>query len=311
MMYNKLFLGFLIFIQLASCQGKRETGFVLEKKKLYYNSKEIELGMPVEKFTDAMGMFDRIVIDSSGGKIIKNYYWKTKLIKLNKHSDNDYYIITKFKKNAATGQIVEDTESYDKIENLEDIISKYGKYDSIEEIKSPLRIEKLFIWDELGVSLSAYPETNIVGNIFIQTLHLTKSRELDLGLVKNLEEERGLPLTEETKEKRKNDKWFFNRRPKKEYAGNFTFNGKTINLKKAGYTGWEKAIKGLGIVGSDYYPPGDSPQWSRWIRVHSDMYITFERFSNMDEYNWGEPSKENMGQIDCMQSIVIWWYKTD
>ena len=44
----------LACMQLASCQTKSETGFVLEKKKLYYNSKEIALGMTDEKFTDAM-----------------------------------------------------------------------------------------------------------------------------------------------------------------------------------------------------------------------------------------------------------------
>ena len=57
----------LVFVQLVSCQTKKETGFVLEKKKLYYNSKEIALGMPVEKFTEAIGMYDRIDIDLSGG----------------------------------------------------------------------------------------------------------------------------------------------------------------------------------------------------------------------------------------------------
>ena len=130
-----------------------------------------------------------------------------------------------------------------------------------------------------------------------------------MGLVKNLEEERGLPLTAETKEKRKNDKWFFNRRPKKEYAGNFTFNGKTINLKKVGYTGWEKGIEGLGIAGSDYDPPGDSPQWSRWIRVHSDMYLTLSRFNNENEYR--ALSRDKVGEFDCVKDIVIWWNRTD
>jgi hypothetical protein len=287
----------LACIHLASCQTKRETGFVLEKKKLYYNNKEIALGMPVEKFTDAMGMYDRVNIDSSGGGINRRWLWT-------QNGYDAFYV-----KDEKKYEIYLNNEESIKYNSMEEIILKYGKYDSIEEKKSPLRIEKLFIWDELGVSLSAYPETNIVGNIFIQTLHLTKSRELDLGLVKNLEEERGLPLTAETKEKRKNDKWFFNRRPQKEYAGNFTFNGKTINLKKVGYTGWEKAIQGLGITGSYYDPPGDSPQWSRWIRVHSDMYLTLNRFNNEDEYR--ALSRDKVGDFDCVKDIVIWWNRTD
>ncbi|WP_445722460.1 hypothetical protein, partial [Flavobacterium sp.] len=126
----------------------------------------------------------------------------------------------------------------------------------------------------------------------------------DLGLVKTYEEERGLPVSKEVRDRRENDISIFKRRPKKEYTGNFTYNGKTINFKEIGYTGWEKGIKRLGIDNSDYDPPGDSPQWSRWIRQSSDIYITFERYSNEDEY--GELSPKNLGEIDCMESIAIW-----
>ncbi|MFD2908244.1 hypothetical protein ACFSX9_05800 [Flavobacterium ardleyense] len=56
----KIITVLLACMQLASCPTNKEKGFVLEKNKLYYNSKEIALGMPIEKFTDAMGMYDRI-----------------------------------------------------------------------------------------------------------------------------------------------------------------------------------------------------------------------------------------------------------
>lgn len=285
----------LACIQLASCQTKRETGFVLEKKKLYYNNKEIALGMPVEQFTEAMGMYDRINIDSSGGFTSRRWHWKKEKYRAYFDSDEKKYII--FLNN----------ENLIRFETMEEMISKYGKYDSIEEKKSPLRIDKFFIWDELGVTLAADRGNNkLIGNIHLQTLYPTKFENLDLGLVKSLEEERGLPITKEVKERRENDKKNILQSPKKEYTGNFTYNGRTINLKNIGYTGWEKAIKGLSINNSDYDPPGDSPQWSRWIRQSSDMYITFERFSNMDEYNWGEPDKEDVGNLDCIRSIVIW-----
>uniref|UniRef100_UPI00404894F8 DUF7738 domain-containing protein n=1 Tax=Flavobacterium sp. TaxID=239 RepID=UPI00404894F8 len=299
---------FLIFAQLVSCQTEKETGFVLEKKKLYYNSKEIALGMPIEKFTDAMGMYDRIDIDSSGGRVITDYYWKTKFISVNKHSKNDYFFIIKMKKDKKTGRLIEDNnESYEKVYSMEEIISKYGKYDSIEEQKTPWRVDKLFIWDELGITLAAdRGNDKLIGNIHLQTLYVTKFRELDLGLVKTYEEERGLPVSKEVRDRRENDISIFKRRPKKEYTGNFTYNGKTINLKEIGYTGWEKGIKGLGIDNSDYNPPGDSPQWSRWIRQSSEMYITFERFTNLDEYDWSEPNREDVGDLDCFRSIVIW-----
>ena len=50
----------------------------MEKKKLYYDGKEIALGMPIEKFTEAMGMYNRIDIDSSGGFTNRTWYWKKK-----------------------------------------------------------------------------------------------------------------------------------------------------------------------------------------------------------------------------------------
>jgi hypothetical protein len=287
----------LTCMQLASCQTKRETGFVLEKKKLYYNNKEIALGMPVEKFTDAMGMYDRIVIDSSGGFTNRTWYWIKLRGEAYENEENKIVYVNPY---------IEDKNEKE-YNSIKELVNVLGKYDSIEEKKSPLRIEKLFIWDELGVTLAAdRGNDKLIGNIHLQTLYPTKFENLDLGLIKSLEEERGLPITKEVKERRENDKKNIRQSPKKEYTGNFTYNGRTINLKNIGSTGWEKAIKGLSINNSDYDPPGDSPQWSRWIRQSSDMYITFERFSNMDDYNWGEPDKEDVGNLDCIRSIVIW-----
>ena len=299
----------LAFFQLSSCQTKKQSGFVIQDSKLYYNSKEIALGMPIEKFTDAMGMYDRIDIDSSDVSVVKNYFWKTKLINVNKHSDNDYFTIIKMIRDKITGEISEDTESYKKVKTLEEIISKYGKYDSIKEEKTPLRIQKLFIWDKLGITLAADTGNDkVIGNIHLQTLYPSKFEELDLGLVKNFEEQNGFPLTKEVKEKRENDKENIRKSPKEEYTGNFTYNGHTINIKDIGYTGWQKAVKALKIEGSDFDPPGDSPAWSRLIRQSGEMYITLERFSNENES--GELRPDKVGKFDCIESIVIWNHTT-
>jgi hypothetical protein len=214
------------------------------------------------------------------------------------------------KKDKKTGKLIEDNNvSYDKVKTLEEIIAKYGKYDSIKEKKSPLRISKFFIWDELGVSLDAYAETNIVGNIYIQTLLKTKCEKLDLGLVKTYEEERGLPAPKKVREQRENDISRYIRKPKQEYKGKFTYNGKTINFKELRYTDWEKGIGKLGIDNSDYDPPGDSPQYSRRIHLSSDLIITLERHTNLDDYGIEEPNVEEVGEIDFFESIVIWWFK--
>jgi hypothetical protein len=288
---SNFFIGVFVFAQLVSCQSKKETGFVLENRKLYYNSKEIALGMPIEKFTDAMGMYDRISIDSSGGFTNRSWYWKKE--KYEAYID-DGKIVFRVKES-----------NYIEYNSMEEVISKYGKYDSIEESKSPLRIDKLFIWDQLGITLAAdRGNDKLIGNIHLQVLYPTKFEKLDLGLVKTYEEERGLPVTKEVKENRENDKKNISQCPKKEYSGNFTYNGKTINFKEIGYTGWKKAIDKLGISGSDYDPPGDSPQWSRSIKDIKDMYVTLERYSNENKYD--ELSPENLGKIDCIESIAIW-----
>jgi hypothetical protein len=292
MKFTKILL-FLFFAQLVSCQSKKETGFVLENRKLYYNSKEIALGMPIEKFTDAMGMYDRVSIDSSGGFTNRTWHWTKKKYEAYFNDDRKKYVI-----------FLNNEDQFD-FNSMEEVISKYGKYDSIEESKSPLRIDKLFIWDELGITLAAdRGNDKLIGNIHLQTLFVTKFKKLDLGLVKTYEEERGLPVSKYVKDTRENDKVIFNRRPKKEYSGNFTYNGKTINFKEIGYTGWNKAISKLGISGSDYNPPGDSPQWSRSIKDIKDMYVTLERYSNENKYD--ELSPENLGKIDCIESIAIW-----
>ena len=177
------------FVQLVSCQTKKETGFVLEKKKLYYNSKEIALGMPIEKFTEAMGMYDRIDIDSSGGFTNRTWYWRKK--KYEAYRDEGKIVFR-----------VKECE-YEEYNSMEEVISKYGKYDSIEEEKRPWRVDKLFIWDELGITLAAdRGNDKLIGNIHLQTLYVTKFKELDLGLVKTYEEERGLPVSNEVKSRR-------------------------------------------------------------------------------------------------------------
>jgi hypothetical protein len=290
----------ITFVQLVSCQSKQEkkmeSGFVIQDDKLYYNAKEIALGMPIEKFTDAIGMYDRIDIDSSGGFTNRSWYWKEKKYEAYKNDENK--IVFRVKES-----------DYIEYNSMEEVISKYGKYDSIEESKTPLRIRKLFIWDKLGITLAADTGNDkVIGNIHLQTLYPSKFEELDLGLVKNFEEQNGFPLTKEVKEKRENDKENIRQSPKKEYTGNFTYNGHTINIKDIGYTGWQKAVKALKIEGSDFDPPGDSPAWSRLIRESGEMYITLERFSNENES--GELRPDKVGKFDCIQSIVIWNHTT-
>ena len=293
----------LTFVQLVSCQSKQEkkmeSGFVIQDSKLYYNSKEIALGMPIEKFTDAMGMYDRIDIDSSGGFTNRTWHWIKLRGEAYENEENKIVYVNPYI----------DDEKEKEYNSIDELVKILGKYDSIEESKTPLRIQKLFIWDKLGITLAADTGNDkVIGNIHLQTLYPSKFEELDLGLVKNFEEQNGFPLTKEVKEKRENDKENIRKSPEKEYTGNFTYNGHTINIKDIGYTGWQKAVKALKIEGSDFDPPGDSPAWSRLIRQSSEMYITLERFSNENES--GELRPDKVGKFDCIESIVIWNHTT-
>ena len=271
---------------LVSCQDKKknectQSGFCVQDTLLYYNQKQIYLGMPSDKFVEALGKYDREVIDSSGGEIIRDYFWKKKMISVNKHSDNNYFRIAKMKKDAETSEITEDyNEKTVQVKTLEEIIKKYGKFDSYTEEKSPLRINKFYIWDKIGIDIAVNVKTEEIENIFIQTLLVKKIMKIDM--------------------ESENDIKIFNKSPKQEYKGNFTYNGNTVNLKEVGYENWETIVSKLKISGESYNPPGDSPNWSRVIRESDNLNLTMERFTNL--LNEVKPKDK----IDGIKGISIW-----
>ena len=97
-----------------------------------------------------------------------------------------------------------------------------------------------------------------------------------------------------------NDIKIFNKSPKQEYKGNFTYNGNTVNLKEVGYENWETIVSKLKISGESYNPPGDSPNWSRVIRESDNLNLTMERFTNL--LNEVKPKDK----IDGIKGISIW-----
>jgi hypothetical protein len=274
-MENKISVRKIIFIilimsNLVSCQEKKSNsiykkGFVIQDTILYYNLKQIAFGDPVSRFVEALGKYDREVIETAGGETNQDWMWKEKLIRVNKHSDDDYYTLTTLIYDKEKNEFNIDSNHKDflkEYKSLEEIIKKYGKFDTYKEEKEPVRISKMLVWDNLGVIAGVNPETNVVEGITLQIMHSSKTRDSYAS---------DKPIDTEIS---KSD-------PKQEYTGNFTYNGNTINFKELGYDSWDKVVSGLKIAGEEFDPPGDSKAWSREIRESYDhMMVYLYRFSN-------------------------------
>ena len=257
---------------LVSCQDKKknectQSGFCVQDTLLYYNQKQIYLGMPSDKFVDALGKYDREVIDSSGGFTSRTWKWEKLDCEAYENENNKIVFL-----NTKVGS--------EKFNTMQEVIKKYGKFDSYTEEKSPLRINKFYIWDKIGIDIAVNVKTEEVENIFIQTLLVKKIMKIDM--------------------ESENDIKIFNKSPKQEYKGNFTYNGNTVNLKEVGYENWETIVSKLKISGESYNPPGDSPNWSRVIRESDNLNLTMERFTNL--LNEVKPKDK----IDGIKGISIW-----
>ncbi|SHG35927.1 DUF7738 domain-containing protein [Chryseobacterium vrystaatense] len=294
--YNLIFLLF-IMIQLVSCQNKNTTecpeeGFCISNKKLFYNQKPLALGMPIEKFIEAVGKYDRKIEHSIGGEIYKEWYWKKQ----------------KYEAYTSKGKItfrLKENE-YKEYSNIEEIIKKYGKYDSTNVEKVATDISTFYVWDKLGFNV--WVDKGMVEQINISPIHKTKMFEL-----KQSDEEilaKGLLLdgSEPTDEEKKNYNAIMARQPKSEFKGNITYNGNTADFSKIGYKDWQKAVSSLKIAGSDFDPPGDSEGWSRWIKEDYELYVTLKRFNNKNG-GLDTPNKKKVGDIDGVESIEIWRHK--
>lgn len=293
--YNLIFLLF-IMIQLVGCQNKNTTdcpeeGFCISSKKLFYNQKPLALGMPIEKFIEAIGKYDRKIEYSTGGETYKEWYWEKQKY--------DAYT----SKGKITFRLNEN--EYKEYSNIEEIIKKYGKYDSIRIEEVPTNVRTFYVWDKLGISMA---ESNgVISTINLYPLHILKTMDLNLETGSTyFDGFQNAKVTQEILDTRKNDKAIFDRMPKQEFKGKFTYDGNTVDFGKIGNTDWDKVVSGLKISGSDFDPAGDSQNWSREIREGYDLYTTIDRYSNAQES--GKLSAKKTGKIDAVGSISIWWH---
>ena len=296
-----------IMTQFISCQDKNteqcpKEGFCVQDTLLYYNQQPLTLGASIEDFVETMGKYDRKIEDSTGGAEIYDYFWNTKLIMVNKHFNNDYFTLVKMKIDNETGKQIEDTNAdYVKYKSLEEIIKKYGKYDSIKIDNVPVRTTFFYVWDQLGVSISTDKNGKHVGNIFLQTLHYSKYTN-----PKNKKVIEGLLPRPETDEDRAEMAEYIktvSEYPKNEYKGKFTYNKHTVDFSTLDDENWDKVVKGLKISGERYDPPGDSENWSREIRATYDLYINLGRANS---------TRDHMkDRYNAVQYITISWNKTN
>ncbi|SIS53649.1 hypothetical protein SAMN05421786_10193 [Chryseobacterium ureilyticum] len=313
--YKLIFLLF-IMTQLVSCQDKNiqgmEDGFYIKDKKLYYNQKNIALGIPVDQFVDAFGKYDRKVEYSTGGGEHSDWFWTKKMFKAStstNESGQEIIILAKMRIDEETGKPVEDYNGeYKEFSNINDVIKMYGKYDSISIDKSSARTSTFYVWDKLGIN--AAEANGVISTVNLYPLHVLKTMDLDLATGKTFYDGAGnAQLTQEMLEDRKNDKAIFDRMPKQEFKGKFSYNGNTIDFSKIGNTDWNNVVSGLKISGSDFDPAGDSEKWSREIRESYDLYITINRYSNAEES--GKLSVKKIGKYDTVGDISIWQHTTD
>ncbi|WP_139260065.1 DUF7738 domain-containing protein [Chryseobacterium vrystaatense] len=307
---NNLMLFIFILIQFISCKSTTdcpEEGFCIENKKLFYNQEPIALGMSIEKFVDIAGKYDRKVENSLEGHKTTYYYWLKH--KLHVAISDSLIVVNNLEVDNVSGEYYGHTPSnqpeYPAYKSLEEIIKKYGKYDSIRIEEVPTNVRTFYVWDKLGISMA---ESNgVISTINLYPLHILKTMDLNLETGSTyFDGFQNAKVTQEILDTRKNDKAIFDRMPKQEFKGKFTYDGNTVDFGKIGNTDWDKVVSGLKISGSDFDPAGDSQNWSREIREGYDLYTTIDRYSNAQES--GKLSAKKTGKIDAVGSISIWWH---
>lgn len=315
---KNIFFLFLLVFQLSSCQDKKtsdkkdnncpENGFCVENRQLHYNQKLISIGMPVEKFIEIFGRQDRTAVDSISSSVLKEYYWKKKMIVASAFSGDSVVHLNAIKVDSKTGEYFADYDDFAKkypdYKSINDIIEKYGKYDSIKEEKTDTRIHTFYVWDKLGMNISV--REGKVSQINIYPLHVSKTMKLEFEKERLLKSADGSTVIKEKvdESERRDHKTIFNRHPIQEYKSKFTYDGNTIDFSKIGDQGWNKMVTGLKISGDDYSKGGDSKDWFRELKESPELRVTFNRYTNENAYD--ELSVKKLGKIDGVESIQIW-----
>ncbi|WP_131327907.1 DUF7738 domain-containing protein [Chryseobacterium vrystaatense] len=298
-MINKLFTLFLSsMVYLISCQEKtvsNDNHFRIEKKEILYNDKKIYLGMPIEEFIQSINSEYRVAKYSLNERTDKSWSWKDG----GEAYLNDNGKIKYFNININNDALEKEYNS------IEEIVKKVGQYENFKEKKVPSEESIFYVWDKLGFNVAVHDNT--VGQINMYPIHYTKRNiEYKLRTAGPPKAKSDVYIEIDDKTNVENYKVMLERQPKTEFKGKFTYDGRTADFSKIGYTGWNTMVKDLDIAGSSYDPPGDSKGWGRKIWLNYDnCLIDIKRYNN-DNESTGSPSKDKVGKIDGVQAIEIW-----
>lgn len=320
-MENKLYniiLIILIMTQTISCQEKittaNENHFVIKGKEIFYNDNKVTLGMSIKDFVKIVNSEYRIAKYSVKGGAHKEWFWKGKLHATTGTDKNGKEIISviKMKKYNDERYIDDLSENYQDFSSIDEVIKKYGKYDSINVEKTPDQESNFYVFDKLGFNVAIDEKNNTVSQINIYPLPYNKIykelkvRDISKG---NIPDNNSLIQYVSADEKWKADdyKVMLERQPKTVFKGKFTYNGNTADFSLFNTKDWSKVVKDLKITGSDYNPPGDSKEWGRQIRAdYEQCMIDITRFNNKSYTFFDTPLAEDVGEIDFVKSIEIW-----
>lgn len=307
---NNLILLIIIMTQTISCQektGKDNNSFQVDKKEILYNEKKIYLGMPIDEFAKIVNSEYRVSKYSLPGNKTTFYYWIDK--KIHATESTDYFDVKGLDIDDKTGEFFpnwkDDAPKLPKYNSLSEVIKKYGKYDSLKVEEVPRQEQIFYVWDKLGFNVAVHDNT--IGQINIYPIHYTKRKiEYKLRTPGPPKAKSDDYIETDDKTNVENYQVMLERQPKTEFKGTFTYDGKTADFSKIGYTDWNKMVKDLNIAGSSYDPPGDSKGWGRKIWLNYDNCLIDIRRYNNDEESSDAPSKEKVGKIDGVQAIEIW-----
>lgn len=300
-------------IQTVGCQekaSKNENHFSIVNEKIYYNEVEVVLGMPIEEFEKIINSDYRIAKYSNDGGIHKDWYWMTKKLhattSVNSEGEEIISVIKIKKYSTDEDTYIDDlSENYIDYNSIDEIVKKYGKFDSLKIDKVDTITSTFYVFDQLGFNVAVNGKDNTVSQINLYPISYSKTILEPKFNYFVPDTEKDKFISTDNKIDVENYKVMLERQPKIEFKGKFSYNKNTADFSKIGNTGWKKMVSDLEIGSSTYDPPGDSEGWSREIREDFDRCIVNIYRYNNEKEGFHEPSKKGVGKIDGVKSIEI------
>ena len=232
----------------------RQYDYCFQDSLMFYKGKAFQVLEKIEDYVKVFGKYDRMEEEIfKGGRRELVLFTKDNrefaAEKCNSGKDKGLYIVDERIEypNKESEYVTK------KFKTLDDLVKKYGKYDSIriENIKS--KTEHHYVWDKAGVSAWATNDT-------IHQVHIKFTISfLDKMLLEN--DPKFHTLTKKEIIKKNKIVWT-------PFSGKICFNGGVVNVGLPNPDNWTDAITKMGISGSQYDPPGDGSSTGREVYIN-------------------------------------------